>query len=131
MNNYDASVVGVPYVRAHRITIHYPEPGQGTPWATIDQSEAVKLLDGSAVRTPRQLGFLQRPFNLVTSGNVPIPLVSPDTGAPLTQNGQPLFTTLNQVMVGILAVVRQEQILAGGTEAPDQALNTPEPPQEA
>ncbi len=111
--NYNASQVGVPYVRAHRITINYPEPGRGIPWAVIDQSEAVKLADGSARRIG-ELPSLQRAFDLQTEGNTPIPLVSPDTGEPLVGPGGPMYTTLTQVMLGILAVVRREQIAVAG-----------------
>jgi len=127
--NYSSSQVGVPYVRAHKITIYYPELGQGMPWATIDQSEAVKLLDGTVVRTPRQLPFIQRSFNLVAQGNDPIPLVNPETGEPILNNGQPMTTSLNQVMLGILAVVRREQIAATEVQT-TQVPDTPLPPQE-
>lgn len=100
--NFDASQVGVPFVRAHKITIHYPDNGQ-TPWATIEQSNGVVLADGK-VRTIEQLPTIQRSFDLQNDGNLPVPLVSPTTGADLGAN-----TTLNQVFLGILAVVRQEQ----------------------
>lgn len=100
--NYDASQVGVPYVRVDKITIHYPDGGQ-VPWAVIDQTLAVKLADGT-VRTLQRLSPLQRAFDLQNDGNLPIPLVDPTTGAPLGPN-----TTLNTVMLNILAVVRKEQ----------------------
>lgn len=111
--NYDASQVGVPFVRAHKLTIHYPEAGTGQlPWATIEQSEAVKLADGS-LRRIGELPFIQRSFDLAGQGNVPIPLVSPETGQPLVGSNGPLTTTLNQIMLGLLAVVRMSQNDAG------------------
>lgn len=103
MINYDASQVGVPYVRAHKITIHYPDNG-GLPWAVIDQSLAVKLADGT-VRKLQDLPSIQRSFDLTNDGALPIPLVSPDTGAAMGPS-----TNLNMVMLGILAVVRKEQL---------------------
>lgn len=112
VNNYDASQVGVPYVRAHRIIINYPEKGQGLPWVTIEQSEAVNLTDGTARRIG-ELPFIQRSFDLVTNGNDPVPLVSPETGEALIGPNGPLTTTLNQVMLGLLAVVRMSQKAAG------------------
>ena len=108
--NYDSTEVGVVYDRAHRIIIHYPESGtELLPWATIEQSEAVKLADGT-VRRLDNLPSLQRSFNLTDDGNLPIPLVDPVTGAQIVGPNGPMFTTLNQVMLGILAVVRQEQV---------------------
>lgn len=102
MPNFDSSAVGVPYVRAHRIVIHYPEPGSNnTPWARIEQSEAVKLADGT-VRRLSDIETLERQFDM--NDLTPIPLVHPETGAPLGQS-----VTLQQVMLSILAVVRHEQ----------------------
>lgn len=100
--NYDASQVGVPYVRAHKITIHYPDNGQ-MPWAVIEQSLAVKLADGT-VRKIEDIPAIQRSFDLVNDGGLPIPLVSPEAAQPLGAD-----TSLNQVFLQILAVVRQEQ----------------------
>ena len=101
--NYDSSQVGVPYVRVHKIIIHYPDNGQ-LPWAVIDQSLAVKLADGT-IRKIEDLPSLQRAFDLANDGSDPIPLVSPETGAALGAD-----TSLNQVMLAILAVVRKEQL---------------------
>lgn len=102
-NNYDSSEVGVPYVRAHRIVIEYPDQGRPTQ-ATIHQSVAVKLKSGE-VRKIEDLPPLIRSFNLQIDGTTKIPLVHPETGAELG-----VFTDLNTVMLNILAVVRREQL---------------------
>lgn len=101
--NYDASQVGVPYVRAHEIEIFYPDNSQ-LPHAVIRQSLAVKLADGS-IRTLETLPAITASFDLVNNGTAPIPLVDPATGAQLGP-----VTTLQGVMLGILAVVRQQQL---------------------
>lgn len=108
MSNYDASQVGVPYVRAHRIVINYPDGGK-LPTATIEQSEAVKLADGT-VRALGNLPAIEASFDLATHGTDPIPLVSPENAEHLGAD-----TSLNMVMLSILAVVRAEQLKA---EAP-------------
>lgn len=100
--NYDSSAVGVPYVRAHRIEIFYPDNSR-YPQAIISQKLAVKLADGS-VRSLEELPPITVTFDMLTDGTTPIPLVDPTSGAPLGQN-----TTLQQVMLSILAVVRREQ----------------------
>lgn len=104
MDNYDSSQVGVPYVRVHRITINYPESGLGLlPSASLEQSLAVKLADGTS-RKLADLPTISRSFDLTNDGNDAIPLVDPTTGVPLGAN-----TSLNQVMLVLLAVVRNEQ----------------------
>ena len=104
--NYDASQVGVPYVRAHEIEIFYPDNAQ-MPHAVIHQSLAVKLADGT-IRTLEKLPAITASFDLANNGTAPIPLVSPDTGAALGPS-----TSLQGVMLGILAVVRQQQLAQG------------------
>lgn len=106
MHNYDASQVGVPYTRVHHIEIYYPDNGQMSS-ATLHQSLAVKMADGK-IRKIEDLSPIGVQFDFAANGATPIPLVSPDTGAPLGAD-----TTLNMVMLGILAVVRQAQIAAG------------------
>lgn len=100
--NYDPSKVGVPYVRAHRIVIDYPDGGR-TPTATIEQSLAVKLADGT-VRKLEDVPQIDATLNFA-NGNNPIPLVDPETALPTGST-----TTLNQVFLGMLAVVRAEQV---------------------
>jgi len=104
--NFDASQVGVPYVRAHRIIIDYPDQGQ-KPTAVIEQSLACKMADG-AIRKLEDLPALNVSFDFAADGSTPIPLVSPDNAAALGQN-----TTLNMAMLNILAVVRAEQLKVG------------------
>lgn len=101
--NYDSSQIGVPYVRADKITINWPDHS-GTPSATVEQSEAVKLADGSV----RNLGVIQSlvvTLDFAAHGSDAIALVNPTTGAPLGQN-----TNLNMVMLQILAAIRVYQL---------------------
>jgi hypothetical protein len=105
MTNYDASHVGVPYVRAHRIVIEYPD-AIGIPEATVEQSLAVKLADGS-VRKLQDLPAMTIQFDFADHGTDPIPLVSPEDASSLGAD-----TTLNTAMLNILAVIRQAQIKA-------------------
>lgn len=102
MINYNSSTVGLPYVRAQRITIEYPDAGRA-PTAIIEQSLAVKLADGT-VRQLENQGSFAVTFNFAADGSAPIPLIFPDTGLPIGPN-----TTLNNTMLSILAVVRHEQ----------------------
>lgn len=101
--NFDSTQVGVPYVRAHRIEIFYPDNSR-FPSAIISQKVAVKLADGTIRSLPDELTPINVTFDMLTDGATPIPLVDPTTGAPLGPS-----TTLQQVMLGILAVVRKEQ----------------------
>lgn len=101
--NYDSSQVGVLYERAHRIVIEYPDQGRPAQ-ATIHRSLAVKLADGT-VRKIEDLSPIIRSFNLTIDGTTKIPMVHPETGAPLG-----VSTDLNTVMLNILAVVRREQL---------------------
>ena len=102
--NYDASQIGVPYVRAHRLIISYPDAGQ-KPTAVVEQSLAVKLADGT-VRKLENLTDLTFELDF-TKGNDPLPLVNPDDATPLGQD-----TTLNQAFLAVLAVIRAEQVRA-------------------
>lgn len=100
--NHDSTEVGVPYVRAHRIELLYPDNNR-FPQAVIHQRLAVKMKDGS-VRSLEDLTPINVTFDMLTDGTTPIPLVDPTSGAPLGPN-----TTLQQTMLAILAVVRREQ----------------------
>jgi len=101
--NYNSSSVGVPYVRANNITIQNP-PGS-LPIVTISQSNAVKLADGSIVELGPAPSF-SFALDLATNATTPIPLVDPTTGAALGAN-----TTLQAIMIGMLAVIRQQQVI--------------------
>jgi hypothetical protein len=102
--NYDASQVGVPYVRASRILISYPDNNQ-LPTAVIEQALCVKLADGN-VRELEDIKAINVTLDFQSHGSDPIPLVNPTTGAALGAD-----TSLNSVMVQILAVVRAQQVL--------------------
>lgn len=102
-NNYDSTDVGVPYVRAHKVTLHWPDNGL-LPSYVLEQSLGVKLKDGT-VRTIETLPTISRSLDFVNDGDLPIPLVDPTSGANLG-----IDTTLNKTMLSILAVVRQEQL---------------------
>jgi len=103
--NYDASKVGVPYVRANRIIINYP-PAPEMPNVVIEQSLAVKLADES-VRELEVLAPINVTLDMLNDANLPIPIVSPEDGSKLGMD-----TSLLQVMLGILAVVRSKQVQA-------------------
>lgn len=103
--NYDASNVGVPFIRAHRIEIEYPD-SNGKPVARVHQSLAVVLADGST-RTIQQLMPIEIVIDLKNHGDDPIPLVSPTTAQNMGAD-----TSLNKTFLSILAVVRQAQIAA-------------------
>ena len=100
--NYDASKVGVPYVRANRLTIYYPT--DANPSVGIAQSLAVKLADGS-VREIETMPELVAEFDFKAHAKDPLPLVNPENGEPLGSD-----TNLQQVFLGILSVVRNIQL---------------------
>lgn len=102
MRNYDSSQVGVPYVRVPTIQISYPQPLHGS--IKFQEVEAVILADG----TPRQLNELGERSFTVTPAQMSdvIQLVDPTTGNDIP--GQ--TTTVLQLMLGILAMIRREQL---------------------
>ena len=107
--NYNTTTVGEPYIRVHRLTINWPDSVQHQlPTATLEQSLAVKLASGE-IRTLEEVPTIEVAINLVDDGNTPIPLVDFETGALLG-----VETTLNQVMLGVLAVIRSRQIVTQG-----------------
>ena len=115
MNNYDGSKVGVPYVRVHQITIYYPD-GNQLPTFSAKQSMAIKLADGT-IRNLDQMPDLWAPLDF-TRGEDPVPLVNPADGSDLGAS-----TTLNRVFLGVLAILRAEQVrqeLAALPPATDQ-----------
>ena len=100
--NYNGSQVGVPYVRASKITIHYPDAGQ-PPVVVIEQAEAVKLADG-VVREFAKLPPVQATLDLANAAQTTYPLINPETDAPLGAD-----TTLQTVYLNVLAAVRAIQ----------------------
>ena len=101
--NYDASQVGVPFVRAYGIHIAYPDAGVH-PAVVIEQGLAVLLADG-AVRKIGDLNPINVSVNFALHGDDPVPMVHPETGIPLGMD-----TSLNQAFLTILAIVRSEQL---------------------
>lgn len=100
-NNYDASQVGVPYTRVNTLTIVYPP--EGNTRVVLGQALAMKGADGKVYEVG-PLNSISAQLDLVANGNDPIPMVSPNDASQLGTN-----TTLNEVFVAILAVVRQIQ----------------------
>jgi hypothetical protein len=105
--NYDpSSPVGVPYVRAHRVTIDWPDRGL-LPRYAIEQSLAVRLADES-IRQIEVLPTLHGSMDLANDGDTGIQVVHPDTGVDIPG----MTTSLNQAFLAVLAVVRQAQVAA-------------------
>lgn len=100
--NYDASQVGVPFLRAYGIRIDYPDGGQ-PPVVVVEQAMAVKLADGT-IRKLEDVTPLNIAIDMVNEGTVPIPLVNPEDGSPLGPN-----TTLQGTFLSILAIIRKAQ----------------------
>lgn len=100
-NNYNGSQVGVPYVRVNSLTIVYPP--EGTTRVHLAQALAMKGADGQVYEVGA-IDSISAELDLVANGTDPIPLVSPEDGSALGAD-----TTLQQVFVAILAVVRQIQ----------------------
>ena len=99
--NYDSSQVGVPYIRVSNITIQYPT--SGITRVTLEQETAVKLADNSiAVLNPIQ--SLSFTLDMEKDSQLDIPLIDPESGKELGSS-----TNLQQVMLGILAVIRPRQ----------------------
>jgi len=104
--NYDATVVGGLRVVASRVLIDYPSTG--IPVVTIVQTGAVTMSDGTCQylalppNTPSSFSFS---LDMVNNASTPIQEVDFATGAQLS--GQ--FTTLETVLLGMLAIIRQEQ----------------------
>ncbi len=109
--NFDASPIGVPFLRVYQINIAYPDNKQ-IPVAYVQQGMAVQLADGS-IRKIEEIETLTINLDLASDGKKPVPLVNPNTGAYLGAS-----TTLNNVMLQIFAVVRQSQALAYPQPAP-------------
>ena len=106
--NYDPSQVGLPYVRVTQLKVDWPDSlGDLQPTALIEQSLAVKLADGS-IRTLDKLPSIGVKLDF-TQGDEPIPLVDPETAQPLG-----IDTSLNQIFVQVLAVIRKYQIETQG-----------------
>ena len=106
--NFDASQVGVPYIRGTQVVVNWPDGAdRNKPVISVTQCTAVKLADGS-VRNLDVLPPLVFTADLTAHGNDPVPIVDPATGAALGPN-----TTLNSVMVQMLAIIRQQQIASG------------------
>lgn len=100
--NYDASQVGVPYVRVDNITINYSE--SGVPTVGLSQALAIKGADGTVYKIG-DLPPIRSVLDLVADGTTPVPLVNPEDGSALGAD-----TNLQQVFLGILAVVRKIQL---------------------
>ncbi len=103
MANYDSSQVGVPYIRCNNIHVDYPD--NGVPTIKVEQALAVKLADGSITEIA-QMQSISFTLDMIGHATSPIPIVNPTTGGNLGMN-----TNLQQVMLGILAVIRQQQLI--------------------
>ena len=105
--SYDASVVGGLRCRASRIIVEFP--ANDVPVVHVEQYSAVTMNDNSTQQiAPMQ--SLEESLDLVDNGNTPIPLVDFTTGAPVLVDGVAQTTTLNTVLVQMLAVIRSIQL---------------------
>lgn len=101
MRNYDSSQVGVPYIRVPSIQIEYPQPLHAS--VKLSEVEAVMLADGS-IRQLNELGEIS--FMVTPAGMADVlRLVDPTTGDDIPG----ATMTVQQLMLGILAMVRREQ----------------------
>jgi hypothetical protein len=101
--NYNASVIGTPYVRATNISIDYSENGIAT--VVVEQSQAVVLADGTVAEI-NPIAAISFVLDVHNNGSMSIPLVDPTSGANLGAS-----TTLQSVMLGILGAIRQQQLI--------------------
>lgn len=103
MYNYDASKVGVPYVRVSKVTIVYPD-NSGQPYAQIEQSSAVKLENGE-IRDFEKLGTISVPVDMRNKALEMFPMVNVNTG-----ENMGVETNLKTVMLHVLAAIRNFQL---------------------
>lgn len=107
MAHYDSTEVGDPFVRVRDLRITYP--AANTASIVCTEEEAVRLANG-AIRSLGDIGsfsFDVMPQDMQTL----VPLVDPSTGQALP--GNPSVSYL-QIMLGILAAVRAQQLLRDG-----------------
>jgi len=108
--NYNSSVVGTPYVRVSNIQIQYPE--NGLPTVTCTQELAIVDVS-SVVRPLGTFQSLQWNPDMINNATTPINLVDPTTGANMLDgSGNPITTNLQEIMLGILAAIRQQQLIS-------------------
>jgi len=102
MANYNASSVGVPYIRVPEVSISYTTDFKVN--VVAHQDEAVKLADGS-IRVLQRINPITFTIDLVTQGSESSPLVNPSDGSNLGAS-----VTNNQIMLSILAAIRAKQL---------------------
>jgi hypothetical protein len=102
MANYNASSVGVPYIRVPEVSISYTTDFKVN--VVAHQDEAVKLADGS-VRVLQRMNPITFTIDLVTQGSETFPLVNPSDGSSLGAS-----VTNTQIMLSILAAIRAKQL---------------------
>jgi hypothetical protein len=101
--NYDTTL-GLPYPRVTRIVIEYPESGHPVVeyverTAIVDAAGSVRLLDGGG-----QQVRMQMPPPLQ-----PVQRVNPATGAVM-----PGTTSSRELLLGMTALIRRDQLLRDG-----------------
>jgi hypothetical protein len=102
---YDATVIGGMRVDVSRVLIDYAQ--SGIPTVNVIQTGAVTMADGSVQwipLPPNVSSTLTFQLDLVNNAATPIPEVDFTTGATLSTN-----TSLEQVLLGVLAIIRQQQ----------------------
>jgi len=107
MHNYDSTEIGTPFVRVRDLRITYPAANTATIVCT--EEEAVRLA-GGAIRSLGDIGLFS--FDVMPQDmQMMVPLVDPATGQALP--GNPSMSYL-QIMLGILAAVRAQQLSRDG-----------------
>lgn len=102
--NYDASQVGVPYVRYGEVKISNP-PG-AMPSVVAEKFLAVKLADGS-VRTLETLAPLNITLDLLNDATSPVPMINPENDTALGADA-----TIQGAQLSIYAILRKFDIEA-------------------
>ena len=100
--NYQANIVGRPYVRVDEISIKYNKPDEA--FVTFNEVEAI-LTDTGQVLKIKDIGKVSMTIN-PWDMDVDLQIVHPATGAAVPG----AFTSYQNVMLGILAALRKNQI---------------------
>jgi len=100
--NYQANIVGRPYVRVDEINIKYNKPDEA--FVTFNEVEAI-LTDTGQVLKIRDIGKVSMTIN-PWDMDVDLQIVHPASAAAIPG----MMTSYQNVMLGILAAIRKNQL---------------------